>query len=117
MDQVITAKVNKTKSATVTTVSLRVKRETKRRVLAELAKVNKKTVGRKVRVDSLIVRALGLLTDADIVALQDGSLSNADRLELKFRDYQKLNPGASKDDFLGQLLERGGAPQQTASDA
>ncbi len=107
MEQVSSVKSSKVKSTTISTVPLRVKRDTKRRVLAELAKVNKKAIGRKVRVDSLILHAISLLTDADILAVQDNSLSNADRLELQFRDYQKVNPGASKDHFLGHLLTFG----------
>ena len=107
MDQNEAIKSNKSKPANVTTVPLRVKRETKRRVLAELAKVNKKSVGRKVRVDNLIVHAISLITDGDIKTLQENSLTNADRLELQFRDYQKVNPGASKDHFLGYLLTFG----------
>jgi hypothetical protein len=107
MNQNEAVKSNKSKSVNVSTVPLRVKRETKRRVLAELAKVNKKSVGRKVRVDSLIVHAISLIGDADIQTLQDNSLTNNDRLELQFRDYQKANPGSSKDDFLGYLLTLG----------
>jgi hypothetical protein len=100
-------KVGKIKPNTVSTVPLRVKRETKRRIQAELAKVNKKAFGRKVRVDALIARAIGLLSDVDIAALQDASLSNADRLEQQFRDYAKTHAGVSKDEFLGKLLSSG----------
>ena len=47
MDQPVAAKSSKSKSAAVTTASLRVKRDTKRRVVAELAKVNKKDFGKR----------------------------------------------------------------------
>ena len=97
-------KVAKIKPNTVSTVPLRVKRETKRRIQAELAKVNKKPFGRKVRVDALVSRALNLLSDADIKALQESSLTNADRLEQKYLEYQKSNSGKSKDEFIGQIL-------------
>lgn len=97
-------KVAKTKPNTVSTVPLRVKRETKRRIQAELVKVNKKPFGRKVRVDALLVRALNLLTDSEYKALQEESLTNADRLEQKYLEYLKSNNGKSKDEFLGQIL-------------
>jgi hypothetical protein len=97
-------KVTKSKPNTVSTVPLRVKRETKRRIQAELAKVNKKPLGRKVRVDSLVIRALNLLTDSDFKALQEESLTNADRLEQKYLEYLKSNNGKSKDEFIGQIL-------------
>ncbi len=97
-------KVTKIKASTVSTVSLRMKRETKRRVLVELAKVNKKSFGKKVRVDELICLLLPLLTDAHIKSMQDSSMTNADRLELQYRDYIKTHGAISKDDFLGQIL-------------
>jgi hypothetical protein len=104
METTTNQKSAKTKPANVSTVALRVKRETKRRIQTELAKVNKKAFGRKVRVDALVSRALNLLTDADIKTLQEASLSNSDRLEQKYREYLKTNSGVSKDEFLGQML-------------
>ncbi|MGE0175075.1 MAG: hypothetical protein AB7T49_19935 [Oligoflexales bacterium] len=99
-------KVAKTKLNTVSTVPLRVKRETKRRIQAELAKVNKKPFGRKVRVDALVSRALNLLTDADIKALQEASLFNADRLEMAYLEHVKKHGSVTKDEFLGKLLSQ-----------
>ena len=104
MDQLGQVKVSKPKGAGVATVGLRVRRETKKRVQAELAKINKKDFGKKVRCDELIGTALSLLTERHIKELQDSSLTNADRLESQYRDYQKTHSGASKDDFLGTLL-------------
>jgi hypothetical protein len=104
MDAIEPVKKAKAKSATVATVSLRVKRDTKRRVLAELAKVNTKDFGKAVRTDALISLALSLLNDQHIKALRDGSMTNADRLELRYRDYVKMNGATSKDEFIGQIL-------------
>lgn len=100
----------KVKQNNVSTVSLRVKRETKRRIQAELVKVNKKEFGKKVRSDELIMRAIALLGDADIAALQDASFSNADRLEQQYRNYVRTHAGVSKDEFLGTLLASGMRP-------
>jgi len=104
MEQATQVKVSKTKQATTPTVGLRVKRETKKRIQSELAKINKKDFGKKVRCDELIGTALSLLTELHVKELQEGSLTNGDRLEQKFREYSKANPGASKDQFLGKLL-------------
>jgi len=109
MDAIEPVKKAKAKSATVATVSLRVKRDTKRRVLAELAKVNKKDFGKAVRTDALISLALSLLNDQHIKVLRDGSMTNADRLELRYRDYVKKNGATSKDEFLGRILSENGA--------
>jgi len=109
MDAIEPVKKAKAKSATVATVSLRVKRDTKRRVLAELAKVNKKDFGKTVKTDALIGLLLSLLNDHHIKVLRDGSMTNADRLELRYRDYVKKHGATSKDEFLGRILSENGA--------
>ena len=111
MDAVEPVKKSKAKSATGSTVSLRVKRDTKRRVLADLAKVNKKDFGKAVRSDQLIGLALSLLTDQHIKALQESSMTNADRLEQRYRDYVKKHGATSKDEFLGKILAESGATE------
>jgi hypothetical protein len=104
MEQNQKPKVNKAKTATVATVSIRVKRETKRKFLSELAKVNKKEFGKNVGCDELMVIVLALITEQHIKALQAASLSNADRLEIQYREFVKKNGATSKDDFLGKIL-------------
>ena len=104
MDQSTQVKVTKPKVASGTSVSLRVKRETKKRIQVELAKVNKKDFGKKVRCDELIGTALSLLTEQHLKALQDGSMTNADRLEIQYRDYVKKHGATTKDEFLGTLI-------------
>ena len=104
MDQAAQVKVSKPKVVGAPTVGLRLKRETKKRIQAELAKINKKDFGKKVRCDELIGTALSLLTERHIKDLQDASLTNADRLEIQYRDYIKKHGATSKDDFLGRIL-------------
>ena len=115
MDQVTHAKANKPKTSSAPTVGLRVRRETKKRVQAELAKINKKDFGKKVRCDELIGTALSLLTERHIKDLQDASLTNADRLENQYRDYVKKHGATSKDDFLGTLLCDQKSSQETSN--
>ncbi len=93
----------------LTASSLRVKPETRKRVLAELAKVNKKTFGRKVRVDQVLNLLLTLLKPEHIKTLQEESLSNADRIEINYREHIKRHGPISKDEFLGLLLSAEGA--------
>lgn len=104
MEQMNTTKTNKAKAGGVSTVGLRVKRETKRRVLSELARVNKKDFGRKVRADELIALALSLVEPKHLTELQERSLSNADKLDRQYQDYIKAHGSISKDAFLGKLL-------------
>lgn len=104
MDQTTQVKANKTKQGSAPTVGLRVKRETKKRIQTELAKINKKDFGKKVRCDEVIGIALSLLTDRHIKELQDGSMTNADRLELRYREHVRKHGPTTKDAFLGALL-------------
>lgn len=87
-----------------TASSLRVKPETRKRFLNELAKVNKKSYGRKVRADQLLSLLLTLLRSEHLQQLQQDSLSNADRLEMRYREHVKKFGPTSKDEFLGLLL-------------
>lgn len=84
--------------------SLRVKPETRKRLFGELAKVNKKNYGRKVRPDQLLNLLLSLLKPEHIQLLQSESLSNADRLEMRYKEHTKKFGPVSKDEFLGLLL-------------
>ena len=115
MDQATQVKVSKPKGAGAPTVGLRLKRETKKRIQAELAKINKKDFGKKVRCDELIGTALSLLTERHIKELQDGSMTNADRLEIQYRNYIKKHGATSKDDFLGKMLLGNGASESAGA--
>ncbi len=85
--------------------AIRIDMSTQKLVSSLLAKANRKSHGRKVKASQLVQLALSKLDDADIRQLQERSLSNADRMEMKFREYCKRNHGATRDEFLGQLLE------------
>lgn len=104
MEQANSVKQSKARLVNATTVLIRVKRETKKWVLAELAKLNKKDFGRKIRCDDLISLAMSLVKDHHLKELQNTSLSNADRLELQYREYVKKHGPLTKDEFLGVIL-------------
>jgi hypothetical protein len=105
-----TSEAKKITPKKTTAASLRVKPETRKRVLVELAKINKKTFGRRVRVDQLLNVLLTLIKPEHIQKLQDESLSNADRLEMMYREHIKRHGNVSKDEFLGQLIGGNPAP-------
>ena len=84
--------------------AIRVRKETRKRVLADLAKVNKKDFGKRVHADEYLSLALGLVTQEHIKQLQSSSLSNGDRLEMAYREYVSKNGQISKDDYLGKRL-------------
>jgi hypothetical protein len=114
MEQSTAPKGSKPKTGLISTVGLRVKRETKRRVLSELAKANKKEFGRKVRTDELISLALSLLESRHISELQERSLTNADKLQRQYNEYVKKNGAISKDAYIGRLLAGEALPTSTS---
>ena len=84
--------------------SIRVRKDTRKRVLAELARINKKDFGRKVRPDEFSAVAVGRVTAEHIVKLQESSLSNADRLERDYKAFIAKNGPMPKDEYLGKRL-------------
>lgn len=84
--------------------AIRVRKETRKRVLAELAKANKKDFGKRVHADEYLTLALSLVTQLHIKQLQEGSLSNTDRFEMAYREYVSKNGPISKDAYLGKRL-------------
>lgn len=115
MEQAKTEKSIKTKAPNVSTVGLRVKRETKRRVMQDLAKINKKDFGKRIKADDLIGLALGLVQEQHLNQLQESSLSNSDRLTLQHRAYVRQHGNITKDDFLGLVLSSTPATQPEAN--
>ena len=89
--------------------TVRVSNSTQKLLTSVLQKSNKKSYGRRVKADPVLQLALSKLTDADIKALQEQSLSNADRMEMKYREFVRTNGPISKDEFLGTLLGSNGA--------
>jgi hypothetical protein len=104
MDTQSTEKKAKSASKPTAHASLRVRRDTRKRVLAELARINKKDFGRKVRTDELIALAISLVTPEHISELQDASLSNADRFEQDYRAFISTHGPITKDAYLGKRL-------------
>ena len=84
--------------------NVRVKKTVKKTINGFLNKVNRKKFGRKVRDEAVIELAVSLLNDSHIKELQEKSLTNKDRLEIKYQEFIKVNGNISKDEFIGYLL-------------
>ena len=95
------------KAKLVRTDSVRVRRETKKKILTDLVALNKKDFGRKVTVDDYVQLAISLIKPEYLERLKEQSLSNRDRMELKYKEYCTANGKISKDDFIGMLLSSG----------
>jgi hypothetical protein len=95
------------KAKFVKTDSLRVRRETKKKVQAELAAINRKDFGRAVTADEYVALAITLIQPAHLVQLKERSLSNKDRMEKRYQEYCAAHGKVSKDEFIGILLAAG----------
>ena len=79
-----------------------------------LNKINKKSFGKTVKAAQVIECALELISESHIKSLQDGSLSNADKLEMTYRAHIKANGPMSKDEYLGYLLSQSSVTKEGA---
>jgi hypothetical protein len=97
-----------------TSSAIRVSVETRKRLLTELAKVNKKENGKRVKMDSLLLKLLPKLTAQDVSELQEASLTGRDRLEQNYRAYCAKFGQVSMDEFFARLSQQ--AMSQTTSE-
>ena len=102
-----TPTVSTKKAKMVRTDNVRVRRETKKKILTDLAQLNKKDFGRKLTVDDYVQLAISLIRPELLEQLKEQSLSNRDRMELKYKEYCSKNGKISKDEFIGLLLASG----------
>lgn len=84
--------------------SLRLKKDIKKRIMSDLARVNKKDYGKKVHLSEYLEVLMGLFTAEHITQLQERSLSNADRLDREYKKYAAEHGPISKDEYLGARL-------------
>jgi hypothetical protein len=94
----------KSKSKVSTTAAIRVRVETRKKIIQEVARANKKDFGKRIRPEDVIALAMSLLTPGHVQTLQESSLSNADKLEKEYRNYIGKNGHISKDAYLGKRL-------------
>ncbi len=99
------AQTNQKQKAEATSAPIRVRQKTKAKLEQLLKQANKDQPGRKVKPDDLICFALGLISDEHLAEICDRKLSNKDRMEQLFKNFSKERRGATRDEFLGLLLE------------
>ncbi|MBX3041163.1 MAG: hypothetical protein KF789_10710 [Bdellovibrionaceae bacterium] len=97
-----------------TSAAIRVSIETRKKLLAELAKVNKKQSGKRVKMDALLLKLMTKITAADVAELQEASLTGRDRMEQSYRAYCAKFGQITMDEFLARISEQ--AVKQIGSD-
>lgn len=87
-----------------TSENIRVRRETKKRILAELMSLNKKEFGKPVTPDQFISLAISLMKPEHFESLKANSLSNKDRFEKRYLKHCEKNGKITRDEYLGILM-------------
>jgi hypothetical protein len=85
--------------------AIRVTKDCSRKFKTELARINEKTFGRRLRSDELITHFLSLLTNQDRLALQEGTMSNQDLIERDYQEYCATHQKITKDEYFGMLRQ------------
>ncbi len=85
-------------------LTLRVTNTDHQKIQDIVTRVNDKAFGRHIRPADVITLLLTRFNDNDIQRLKEVSMTNADRLELRYQEYVKAHGAIAKDEFLGQLL-------------
>lgn len=113
-----TSEVKKTPKASKksTSSAIRVSQETRKRLLAELTRINRKPQGKRVKIDALLAILLPKLTAKDVSDLQNASLSGRDRLEQNYRAYCAKFGSVTMDEFLA-VVSAQAVPQILRADA
>jgi hypothetical protein len=103
---VTSAKVKVSKAAKGSASSpVRLRLQSKAKLDALVARVNKDRAGRRVKPDDLICFSLDLLTDEHLQEIGARLLTNKERIEILYSKLSKTKRGLSRDEFLGMLLE------------
>jgi hypothetical protein len=86
------------------TIPIRISKPTSRLLKSILTKCNRKTHGRKVKVDDVLQKSLSLLADAHLEEIKNSTYSSQDQLEIEYKKFCQTNGNISKDEFLQRLL-------------
>lgn len=98
------AKVNKAANANASS-PVRLRAQSRAKLDALVARINKDRAGRRVKPDDLICYSLDLLTDQHLQEIGARLLTNKERIEILYSKLSKTKRGLSRDEFLGMLLE------------
>lgn len=87
-------------------VMVRIEKSTLKNVCAFLEELNDGRVGKKIRADKVIAKAVSKLTPEHLEEIAEESLTNADRIEIGYQEYCKSHGEVTKDEYLGTLIQR-----------
>lgn len=86
------------------TIPIRIHKSTARTLRSLVSKANKKPLGKRIKSDQIIAKALSLLTDLHLEEIKEASYEGKDHFEIKYRNFCEKHGSISKDEFLKKLL-------------
>lgn len=104
MDTVQIEKKPKTVTKPSAYASIRIRKETRKALLQDMAKLNKKEFGKSIKIDRFIAKARTLMTQEHFRELQNESLSVMDRLKRDHQEYVQKNGAVSFEDYHEKRL-------------
>lgn len=94
-------KVKKSPKVSNKMKSVRLNMDTFKKAISILEAANKKNLGRKIKIDPLLNKALDLVAENHIKELQTQSLTNSDRQEILRKKYSELFGSVTVEEFIG----------------
>ncbi len=86
------------------TIPIRIKKSTARILKSHLNICNRKSHGKRVKADAIIVKALSLLNETHMDEIRQATYTSQDHLEIEYKKYCSSHGNISKDEFLKILL-------------
>jgi hypothetical protein len=105
MEQTEIKKVTKLTGRKSNSATIRVSVETRKRLISELLKINKKQYGKRIKIDALLMILLSKISPQDVSQLQEASLTGRDRLEQSYKAHCAKFGHLTKDEYYALLLK------------
>ena len=80
-----TPQMNKKQPSNASTTPIRVLKSTAKRLRTLITKLNRKSYGKKIKVDDIIIKSLFLLEEKHLQEIKAASLSNFDRINIAYK--------------------------------
>jgi hypothetical protein len=104
MEQTEVKKSTKLTGKKSNSATIRVSVDTRKRLVSELLKINKKQYGKRVKIDALLMLLLTKITSQDVTQLQEASLTGRDRIEQSYKAHCAKFGQITRDEYFALLL-------------
>jgi len=105
MEQKETAKKKSSTKVKSQSGTIRLSKDTIKKIASDLAKINKKELGRKVKAEAYMVEAISGMNEAKIEKLRQNSLTPADKTRVLYQTYCKNHGQITFEEFNFQMAQ------------